>query len=188
MMPVWFVLGSLSLGFPNAVLRVLVPLKWTWIPFLLHSFLNFSLVLGMYGTTMMALFLLLSVVLLLLGVLVVLLDCWFDWVNLWCHWLRTHGGIGSVGVLFWCVAFPCPLCPGWKRQFWPYVPRCWRHFVLLWCGGCWPSVSIDLCGWISCRLWCWRCCLVVWWLECPGREVSLVVLVKLWTGYVGPGW
>ena len=38
MMPVWFGIGSLSLGFPNAVLRVLVPLKCTWIPFLLHSF------------------------------------------------------------------------------------------------------------------------------------------------------
>ena len=46
-MPVWFALGSLSLGFPSAVLRVLVPLKCTWIPFLLHSFLNFSLALGM---------------------------------------------------------------------------------------------------------------------------------------------
>ena len=36
MMPVWFALGSLSLGFPSAVLRVLVPLKCTWIPFLLQ--------------------------------------------------------------------------------------------------------------------------------------------------------
>ena len=40
---VWF-FGSLSLGLPRAVLRVLVPLKWTWIPLLLHSLLNFSAV------------------------------------------------------------------------------------------------------------------------------------------------
>ena len=45
--PVWLVLGSLSLGLPNAVLSVLVPLKCTWIPLLLHSFLNLSAVLGM---------------------------------------------------------------------------------------------------------------------------------------------
>ena len=31
-------MGSLSLGFSNAVLRMLVPLKCTWIPFLLQSF------------------------------------------------------------------------------------------------------------------------------------------------------
>ena len=43
-------------------------------PFLLHSFLNFSPVLGMYGTTMVALFLLLSAGLLLLEALVVLVD------------------------------------------------------------------------------------------------------------------
>ena len=42
MMPVWLFLGSLSLGLPNSVLSVLVPLKCTCIPFLLHSFLNFS--------------------------------------------------------------------------------------------------------------------------------------------------
>ena len=34
----------MSLGLPRAVLRVLGPLKCTWIAFLLHSFLNFSLV------------------------------------------------------------------------------------------------------------------------------------------------
>ena len=186
-MPVWFALGSLSLGFPSAVLRVLVPLKCTWIPFLLHSFLNFSLVLGMYGTTMVALFLVLSVGWLLLVVLVVLLDCWLDWMNLWCHWLRAQGGIGSVWGLFWCGQVPCPCYAGMKKQFWPYVPGCWKHFVLLWCDGCCPSVSIDLCGWVFCILWCWRCCLVVWWLEWPRRGVSPVVLVPLWIGYVGPG-
>ena len=41
MMPVWLALGSLSLGFPNAVLRVLEPLKCTWIPLLLHTFCEF---------------------------------------------------------------------------------------------------------------------------------------------------
>ena len=33
-----------------------MPLKCTCMPFFLHSFLNFSLVLGMYGTTMVALY------------------------------------------------------------------------------------------------------------------------------------
>ena len=52
MTPVWLVAGSLSLGLPRAVLRVLVPLKCTWMPLPLHSLLNFSAVLLMYGTTM----------------------------------------------------------------------------------------------------------------------------------------
>ena len=46
-MPVWLWLGSLSLGLPSVVLSVLVPLKCTCMPFFLHSFLNFSPVLGM---------------------------------------------------------------------------------------------------------------------------------------------
>ena len=121
------------------------------------------------------------------GSVVVLLDCWWDWVNLRCHWVRAKGGIGSVGGLFWCVPLPCPCFPGMKKQFWPYVPRCWRHFVLLWCGGCCPNGGIILCGWVFCKLWCWRCCLVVWWLECPKRGASPVVF-PLWTGYVGPGY
>ena len=41
------VLGVLVLGVPKNVLSVLVPLKCTWIPLLLHSFLNFSPVPGM---------------------------------------------------------------------------------------------------------------------------------------------
>ena len=45
MIPVWLALGSLSLGLLNAVLSVLVPLKCTWIPLLLHNFLNLSAVL-----------------------------------------------------------------------------------------------------------------------------------------------
>ena len=44
----------------------LVPFKCTCIPFLLHSFLNFSPVLGMYGSTMVMFVLLLAVDLLLL--------------------------------------------------------------------------------------------------------------------------
>ena len=59
MTPVWLVVGSLSLGLPRAVLRVLVPLKCTWMPLLLHSLLNFSAVLLIYGTTMVVLWLLL---------------------------------------------------------------------------------------------------------------------------------
>ena len=42
---------------------------------------------------MVALILVLSVVLLLLGGwLVGLLDCCWDWMNLWCHWLRAQEG------------------------------------------------------------------------------------------------
>ena len=73
-------------------MSVLVPLKCTCMPFFLHSFLNFSPVLGMYGTIMVALFLLLSAGLLLLEVLVVVVVCWLGWVNLCCHWLRAHDG------------------------------------------------------------------------------------------------
>ena len=80
----WLFLGSLSLGFPIAVLSVLVPLKCTCVPFFLHSFLNFSPVLGMYGTTMVALFLLSSAGL-LLEVVVVVVVCWLGWENLCCH-------------------------------------------------------------------------------------------------------
>ena len=41
---------------------------------------------------MMALVLLLSVVLLLLGLVVAVFDCWLEWVNLCCHWLRAQEG------------------------------------------------------------------------------------------------
>ena len=71
MIPVRLFLGSLSLGFPSAVLNVLVPLKCTCMPFFLQSFLNFSPVSGMYGTTMVMFFLLLAGGLLLLLLLVV---------------------------------------------------------------------------------------------------------------------
>ena len=76
MTPVWLVAGSLSLGLPRFVLRVLVPLKCTWMPLPLHSLLNFSAVLLMYGTTMVVLWLLLlEDLLLLLVVLVGLAGC-----------------------------------------------------------------------------------------------------------------
>ena len=45
--PCLVIFGVLSLGFPSAVLSVLFPLKCTCVPFFLHSFLNFSPVLGM---------------------------------------------------------------------------------------------------------------------------------------------
>ena len=79
------------MGFPSAVLNVLMPLKCTWIPFFLHYFLNISPVVGMYGTTMVMFFLLLSGGLLLLLVEMVVLG-WLGWVNLCCHWLRALAG------------------------------------------------------------------------------------------------
>ena len=92
MMPVWLFWGSLSLGFPSAVLKVLVPLKCTWIPFFLHNFLNCSPVVTMYGATMVMFFLLLSGELLLS--------------------LVGGGGVGLVGV----GEFVLPLVKGpcWK--------------------------------------------------------------------------
>ena len=90
MLPVWLFFGSLSLGFPSAVLNVLVPLKCTCMLFFLHSFLNFSPVLGTYGTTMVMFFLLLAGELLLLLLVVVVVLGWLGWVNLCCHWLRAH--------------------------------------------------------------------------------------------------
>ena len=75
----------------------------------------------MYGTTMVALFLLLSVVLLMLDVLVVLLDCWLGWVNLCCHWLRAQEGnlqclravlmcSSSLSILSWDEETVLALC------------------------------------------------------------------------------
>ena len=60
----------------------------------------------------------------------------------------------NVVVLSLCVGAPCSFCPVWKILFWSYVPGCCRHFVWQYCGGPCPSVDIDLCGWVSCRLWC----------------------------------
>ena len=92
MTPVWLVVGSLSLGLLRAVLRVLVPLKCTWMPLLLHSLLNFSAVLLMYGTTMVVLcLLLLAGLLLLLWVFVGLAGCG-GWVNLCSHWFSAQKG------------------------------------------------------------------------------------------------
>ena len=49
MIPVWLALGSLSLGLPRAVLRVLVPLKWTWIPLFFAQFLELVCFFGDVG-------------------------------------------------------------------------------------------------------------------------------------------
>ena len=164
MIPVWLFLGSLSLGLPNMVLSVLVPLKCTWIPFLLHNFLNFSPVPDMYGTTMVMFLLLL------------LLSCW--WTFDATGWVANQE-IGTGEVLILCVWVPCPVGPVWMRLPWLCVLMCWRHFVWQWCDGSCPSVDIGPCGLVSCKLKCWMCCPVVWWLECLGMGVSLVVLVPL---------
>ena len=92
MTPDWLVAGSLSLGLPRVVLRVLVPLKCTCMPLPLHSLLNFSAVLFMYGTTMVVLWLvLLAGLLLVVVVLVGLAGCW-GWVNLCSHWFNAQWG------------------------------------------------------------------------------------------------
>ena len=62
-------LVSLSLGDISKVLMVFEPLKCTYIPFLLHVFLNFPLNPCIYGTTMEMLLLLLLLVPLLLWLL-----------------------------------------------------------------------------------------------------------------------
>ena len=85
MIPLLLDLGSLSLGFPNMILSMLVPLKCTCIPLALHNFLNFSLLPGMKGTTrvMFLLFGLLSWLLLLLFWELLLAGLLLK--NLWCH-------------------------------------------------------------------------------------------------------
>ena len=130
------------------------------IPFLLHSFLNFSLVLGMYGTTMVALFWLLSVVLLLLDVLVVLLDCWSEWVNLCCYWLRTQEG-------------------NW--QCWRAVLMCSSSLSIL----SWDEeTSLALCAKVLKTL----CFAVMWWLLCQCKYWSVwvgflyIVVLKVLSG------
>ena len=49
MVPVWLALGSLSLGFPSAVLSVLEPLKCTWISFSFAHFFEFFTCVGNVG-------------------------------------------------------------------------------------------------------------------------------------------
>ena len=144
MIPVWLILGSLSLGLPSSVLRVLVPLECTCIPLFLHSFLNFSLVPGMKGTTMVMFLLLglLSCWLLLLVLL--LLVGWFGFVNLWCHWLRAQCGNWHAcsAVLMCCSSFSGLSCED-------------ETTLTLW-----ANVLITLCfavmWWLlsQCKYWC----------------------------------
>ena len=73
---------------------VLVPLKCTWIPKLLHIFFNLFPSPWIYGTTM-EMFLLLFDPLLLLGWLsVVICPLWMlcSWLNVFCGVLSTHAG------------------------------------------------------------------------------------------------
>ena len=118
--------------------------------------------------------------------------CWWWWAG-WGWWIYVAIGWGpsletdTVVMLSWCVGVCCPFCLVWRILFWPCVLGCCRLFVWQWCDGYCPNVDIGLCGWASCKLWCWRCCLVLWWQGCLGMVVSLVVLVPLWTVYVGPG-
>ena len=49
--PILFVQGSLSLGLTSIILIVLFPLKWVWIPYLLHMFLMLSPSPCVYGMT-----------------------------------------------------------------------------------------------------------------------------------------
>ena len=61
----------------------------------------------MYGTTIVALFLLLSAELLLLGVLLEVLLCWLGWVNLCYHWFRAHAGNWQChSAVLMCWEFP----------------------------------------------------------------------------------
>ena len=158
MTPVWLVAGSLSLGLPKAVLRVLVPLKCTWMPLPLHSLLNFSAVLLMYGTTM--------VVFVVVVVGRGCCCCWWCWLVLLVvgdGWtcvptgLVPRKGTGSDGGLFWYVKVPCPSCVGWKTLFWPCVLGCCSHFVwaVMW--------------WLLSQLRYWSVCVgfpVDWSAEC----------------------
>ena len=111
---------------------------------------------------------------------------WDVWIYVPIGWVPRQG-IGSGGGLFWYVRVPCPNGLVLKKLFLPYVLGCCIHFVWLWCGGCCPSEGIGLYVLVFCTLRCWRCCLVVLWLVCPGRVMILVVWALLWTVCVGPG-
>ena len=187
MIPVWLFLGPCPWGF--LVLSLLCWCPWSVLVFLSFYTVswNFLLCWACMGLQWWCSF---------CCCLMNCCCCWWWWW--WCRagwggWICVAIGWGpmletdNVVVLSLCVGVPCPFCPVWRILFWPYVPGCCRHFVWQWCGGCCPNVGIDLCGWVSCKLWCWRCCLVVRWQGCPGMVVSLVVLVPLWTVCVGPG-
>ena len=84
------VFGVLTLGFPSAVLNVLVPLM----PFFLQFPELFSCVGHVWNYNGDVLLLLVGelLLLLLLLLLVVVVLGWLGWVNLCCHWLRAHSG------------------------------------------------------------------------------------------------
>ena len=113
---------------------------------------------------------------------------WLGLVNLWCHWFSAQFGnwhCCSAVLMCWsslsslsceeettlalCASVLNTLC---LAVMWWLLSEC-RY---------WSCVEL-----VSCRLRCWRCCLVLWWPGYLRMEVSLVVLVPLWTGYVGPG-
>ena len=98
-----------------------MPLKCTWMPLLLHSPLNFSAVLLIYGTTMVVLWLLLLAGLLLLLLVLVGLDGCGGWLNLCSHWLSAHEGywqwwravlmwVSSLSMLCWVEDTVLALC------------------------------------------------------------------------------
>ena len=104
------VLGGHKKGFV-----VLVPLKCTWIPKLLHVLLNLPLPsLWMYGTTM-EIFLLFDLLLLLLlgwlSVLVCLLWMLCLQLTLFCRVLRAHGGkLQACRAFLMCSISLCSAC------------------------------------------------------------------------------
>ena len=117
--------------------------------------------------------------LLLLVVVVLLLVGWFWFVNLWCHWLRAKFGNWHAcsAVLMCCNSCSSLSCEDeTSLALWANVLNTLCFSVMWW-----------LLSQCKCRLRCWRCYPVPWWLGCLRMEVSLVVWVPLWTGYVGLG-
>ena len=115
---------------------------------------------------MVALVLVLSVVLLLLGTLVGLLECCWDWINLWCHWLRAQEGNCQClsAVLMWSSSLSKLSCVG-KTVFalcarvlktlclavmWWLLSQC--RYWSVWVGFLYTVVLRVLSGWMVMRV------------------------------------
>ena len=178
--PVWQDLGSLSLGLPRAVLRVLVPLKWTWIPLLCIVFWISQLFCWCkehYGCFVFVI----VVGRVVVGVVAGIRSWWWLWLvelmlplvkcpwGNWQQWRAVLMCVSSLSKFSWVEDTVLAL---WDKVLYTLCLA-----VMWWLLSQWRYWSV--CVWVSCKLWCWMCCLVVWWLGCPGKVVILAVWAPL---------
>ena len=116
------------LGGHEECFMVLVPLKCTWIPKLLHVLVNISHNPWMQGTIMEMLLLLLG----WLSVEVCPLWMLFLWIHLFCRTLRAHGGkLQACRAFLMCSISLCSACCVVQTTL-AHVLKCWKHYFLLW--------------------------------------------------------